>query len=270
MAAAPFKDNVVIITGASSGIGAELARQLAGQGARLALAARSVERLEAIAAECRAAGGAAIAVPTDVADEAQCRALIEQTAAAYGRIDTLVNNAGMNMLARFDEWQDLAIFEQILRVNFLGSVNCTRHALPYLTAARGRLVIINSAAGKAGLPLRTAYAASKHALTGFFDSLRIELEETGVSVTSIYPSYVASGFHERNLNAEGVPFGAAHRIDYSRAMTTARCAEITLRAMARRRREVVMTPRARIGQWLKLIAPGMVDRIARRAVQSGR
>lgn len=171
--AAPFRDNVVVITGASDGIGREMALQLAGQGAWLALAARDAQKLEAVAAECRARGGRALAVPTDVGDQAQCRALVDRTLAEFGRVDTLVNNAGVSMWARFDQVTELAPFETMMRVNYLGSVYCTHAALPHLKRTRGRIVGVSSLTGRAGVPTRSGYAASKHAMAGFFDSLRI-------------------------------------------------------------------------------------------------
>lgn len=267
---APFQDNVTIITGASLGLGEELACQMAAQGAKLALAARSADRLEAVAKKCRALGGEAIAVPTDVSDEAACRALIAKTVEHYGRIDTLVNNAGISMWATFDALESLATIERIVQVNLLGSVYCTAAALPYLKESQGRLVAVSSLAGKAGVPTRTGYAASKHGLVGLFDSLRIELMGSGVTVTLMFPGFVATGLHERIAGPDGQPLGKDHPVDYSTAMTTEECARIMLRAMARRQRQVIMTPRGKIGQWLKLIAPGLVDRIARRAIESGR
>ncbi len=270
MTSRAFEDNVVIITGASLGLGAELARQLADQGAWLALAARSADRLEAVADECRARGGRAIVAPTDVTDQAQCRALIERTVAEYGRIDTLINNAGMGMWARFEELQHLDVMQQLMWVNYLGSVYCTSYALPYLRQTRGRLAAISSLAGKTGVPAHSGYVASKHALTGFFDTLRIELQGSGVSVTVIFPGFVATGIHERNIGPDGRLLGQSHTVDYRRAMPTETCARIVIRATARRRRQVVMTLRGKVGQWLRLIAPGLVDAMARRAVERGR
>ena len=161
-------ENVIIITGASSGIGRELALQLADQGAWLALAARNTERLEEVAAHCRQRAGRALVVATDVAEQAQCEALAARTVAEYGHVDTLINNAGISMQALFDEIQDLAPFEQIIRVNLFGSMYCTYHALPHLKKSAGRIVGVSSIAGKAGVPTRSVYAASKHAMAGFF------------------------------------------------------------------------------------------------------
>jgi short-subunit dehydrogenase len=270
MAQPVFHENAVIITGASSGIGRELARQLADQGAWLALAARNTAALEEAAAECERRGGRALAVPTDVSDEAQCKALVERTVEAYGRVDTLVNNAGTSVLALFEELEDLAPLERIIRINYLGSAYCTYHALPHLKAARGRIVAVSSLAGKAGVPTRCGYAASKHALVGFFDTLRVELAGYGISVTVVYPGFVSTGMHERTPGPDGRLLGADHLIDYSRAMTTETCVRIIVRAMERRKREEIMTLRGKVGQWIKLIAPGMVDNIARRAVARGR
>ncbi len=265
-----FKDNVAIITGASSGIGRDMALQMAAQGAKLVLAARRADLLEQVAAECRAAGGEALAVPTDVSEQAQCEALIRRSAEHYGRIDTLINDAGTSMWSRVDALQDLSVIERVMRVNYLGSVWCTYYALPALEASRGRIGVVNSLAGKTGVPERSGYSASKHALTGFFDTLRIELVGSGVSVTMVFPAFVASGYHARIPGPDGQPLGDEQPVDYGHAMPTATCARITLRALARRRREVIMTPRGKLGMWIKVIAPGLVDTMARRAVSSGR
>ena len=264
-----FRENVVVITGASDGIGREMALQMADQGAWLALAARDAARLEAAAAECRARGGRAIAVPTDVADQAQCRALIDRTVAEYGRIDTLVNNAGITMWARFDEVEDLEPFEKMMRVNFFGCLYCTHAALPHLKKTRGRIVGVSSLTGRTGVPTRSGYAATKHAMAGFFDSLRIELADQGVTVTMVYPGFVSTGIRGRAYGPDGQPLRASpvHEAD---VMTPEECARQIVAAAAARRREVVMTMRAKVGQWIKLIAPAMVDRIARRAIEQGR
>jgi NADP-dependent 3-hydroxy acid dehydrogenase YdfG len=264
-----FNANVVIITGASSGIGREVAYQLAGQGAWLALAARDADRLEQTAVECRRRGGRAIAVKTDVAIESECRNLIERTAAEYGRLDTLINNAGISMWTPLDQLQDLSILDNIMRVNYLGAAYLTYHALPHLKQARGRLAAVSSLAGKYGVPTRSGYAASKHALAGFFDSLRIELLGTGVSVTLIYPGFVTSEIRERAFGADGQPLQKSP-VREAEVMTAEECARIMINAIARRRREEVMTLRGKLGQWLKLIAPGAVDRVARKAIEQGR
>ena len=271
MAQAPFRENVVVLTGASAGIGREMALQLAHQGAWLVLAARDAARLEEVAAECRALGARALAVPTDVADEGQCAALVRRAVEEHGRLDTLVNNAGIGMWARFDEVRDLSVFERVMRVNYLGCVYLTHHALPHLKASRGRIVGISSLTGKTGVPTRSGYAASKHAMTGFFDSLRIELEGSGVTVTMIYPGFVATEIRERAFGADGKPLGHGNSpVREKEVMSAAECARLTLDAAASRRREVVMTARAKVGMWLKLLSPALVDRIARNAIERGK
>lgn len=265
----PFRDNVVVITGASDGIGREVALQLADQGAWLALAARDAEKLEAAAADCRARGGRAVAIPTDVGDAAQCRRLIDRTVRELGRIDTLVNNAGVSMWARLDEVTDLAPFETMMRVNYMGSVWCTHAALPHLKRSRGRIVGVSSLTGLTGVPTRSGYAASKHAMRGFFDSLRVELADEGVTVTMVYPGFVSTGIRTRAYGPDGKPL-VANPVRESEVMSPGECARQTVAAAAARRREVVMTGRARVGQWIKLFAPGVVDRIARKAIEQGR
>jgi short-subunit dehydrogenase len=264
----PFHENVCIVTGASSGIGREIALLLAGQGAWLALAARNERRLESTAEACRKLGGRAIVLPTDVTDEEQCKHLIEKTAQEYDRIDTLINNAGISMVARFDEVENLAPMKKIMDVNYYGSVYCTHYALPFLLQTKGRIVGVSSLTGKTGVPTRSFYAASKHAMAGFFDSLRIELAEQGVSVTMVYPGFVTSEVRERALGPDGKPRGESY-IDESNTMSAEKCAELILRTAGRRKRELVMTTKAKIGLWVKLIAPGLLDRITKRTVERG-
>jgi short-subunit dehydrogenase len=264
-----MKGNAVIITGASKGIGAELARQMAARGAMLALVARDREALERVASECVARGAKVEVIPTDVAVEEDCRRMVERTVAAFGRIDTLVNNAGATMWARFDEIGDMSILARIMQVNYMGAVYCTHYALPHLKASRGRLVGISSLAGRTGVPTRSGYAASKHAMTGFFDTLRIELAGSGVSVTMIYPGFVSTGIRENATGPDGKPIQVSP-VKEGEVMGVEECAAITLKAIERRQREVVMTARGRIGLFLKLVAPGLIDRIARRAIETGR
>jgi NAD(P)-dependent dehydrogenase (short-subunit alcohol dehydrogenase family) len=262
MNAGAFRDQVAIVTGASSGIGLALVVRLASQGAKVVLAARRADRLEEVAAACRQAGGEALAVPTDVSDEDQCKALVERTIERFGRLDLLVNNAGLAAIALLEEFPDLSLFKHTMAVNFYGAVHCTYHALPHLIRSRGRIVAISSMGGKAPLPYNTPYIASKFAMHGFFDTLRIELAQHGVSVTLICPSWVVTGFHEAMLGKDGVPKGARGRTIYSnRTMTAERCAAITLRAAEIRRREVLIGP-GLLAAWLRLLAPGLVDWIA--------
>jgi short-subunit dehydrogenase len=268
MSGATFKDNVVIITGASRGVGRAIAWQLADQGAWLALAARNREQLQVVAQECIQRGARAIAVPTDVGEQAQCQNLIEQTGREFGKIDVLINNAAFGMWVKFEDIQAPAFFEELVRVNYLGCVYCTFYALPYLKQTRGRLVAVSSLAGKTGVPFRSGYSASKHALGGFFDSLRVELMDSGVTVTLAFPDFVATGIRAHNLGKDGKPLGVspAHEEKF---MSAEECACWIVRGTARREREVVMTSR---GKWIalgRLIAPALVDHLARRAMEQG-
>jgi len=266
---AAFKGNVVLVTGASTGIGREMAIGLAKAGAKLVLAARGEDALSEVAAECRGFGGLVLPVPTDVGDEAACRRLVGEGVAEFGRLDTLITNAGITMWARFDEMQDLTPFREIIRVNYFGSVYCTRYALPHLVRSRGRIVAVSSLTGKTGVPSRSGYAASKHAVTGFFESLRIELHGSGVTVTIVFPGYVATDVRRKAAGPDGQPIGDSP-VEEHRAMSAERCATLILEAAAARKRQVIMSARGKVGMWLKLVAPGVVDWLAERAIRRGR
>ncbi len=219
---AAFAGKVVVVTGASDGIGAALARQIAPSGARLVLAARRTDALERVVSACRAAGAEAIGVATDVGVEADCARLIATAVERFGAIDVLVNNAGVSGHARFADVTDLGWYEDMMRVNCFGAVWCTHRALPHLVAARGLVVAVSSLAGKIGVPGRTAYSASKFALAGFFEALRTELPD-GVDVTIVYPGVVATETRRRGYGADGRPAGLSG-LDERGAMPVDVCA----------------------------------------------
>ncbi len=259
---------VVVVTGASSGIGRALCLELAAERPRLVLAARDEQALAEVAGACREQGAEVLVVPTDVTDPAACRALVERTVAAWNALDVLVHNAGITMWSLFEEVTDFEIFAQLMRVNYLGPVHLTRHALPHLRRARGRLVAVASVAGLTGVPTRTGYAATKHAVFGFFDSLRIELQGSGVSVTLIAPDFVVSDIHRRALGPDGRALGTSP-LREADLMTAEECARLMVPAIARRRRLLITSRRGRLGRWARLVWPGLIDRIAARAIARG-
>lgn len=262
-----FHDRVIVITGASAGIGRALAVALAREGALLVVAARRKEALDEVAAEIEALGSRALAVAADVAVPEDCARLIQETIARFGRIDALVNNAGVSMWARFEELEDLSILDRLMRVNYLGAAHCTYHALPYLRQRQGLLVAVSSLTGKTGVPTRSGYAASKHAMQGFFDSLRVELMGSGVDVLVISPGFVETDIRANAFGTDGAARGESPRDESENTMSLTECTALIVEAMRHRRRELVMTRTARVGQWVKLIAPGLIDRVAARMLR---
>ncbi len=260
-----FADKVIVITGASDGIGAELARQLSADKPKVVLAARRRDALEAVARQCEAAGAETLCVVTDVSVEADCRALIAETVERYERIDALVNNAGVSMHANFDEITDTDVYENLMRINLMGSIWPTHAALPHLKASKGLVVAVASLAGLVGVPGRTTYCATKFAQTGFFEALRVELQPEGVDVTIVYPGVVATEIRRNGWNAKGETAGSSGLSETS-AMSVEECAGLIVSAMRARRREEVMSTKGKLGRWLKLIAPAKVDAMARAAL----
>ena len=261
-----FTGKTVLITGASAGIGRALALALAPERPQLALNARNEVRLAEVARECTARGAEALALPADVSRQEDCAAMVARAVTHFGRLDALVNNAGVTMWSRFDTLSDLGVFAQLLATNYLGAVYATAAALPALKATRGLIVAVASVAGLTGVPERTGYAASKHAMVGFFESLRIELAGSGVDVTIVAPDFVVSEIHRRAVGPDGSPLGITP-LRESRIMGAAECARLILGAMRRRDRLLITSARGRLGRWARLIAPAAVDRVAARAIR---
>lgn len=262
-----FDDKVIIITGASEGIGLALTLALAEYRPKLVLAARNVQRLAELKQRLMLPDEDVLVMPTDVTDQSQCKTLIDETVRQFGRIDYLVNNAGMTMWARFDELEDLSIFEKIYQVNVMGAVYCTYYALPQLKQSKGTVVAISSLAGLNGVPSRSGYCASKHAMMGFFDSIRIELKDSGVSVVNVAPDFVVSQIHKRALDKDGSPL-ARSPMQESKIMSAEKCAQIIIDAMKNKRRLTITSWRGRIARWLKLLVPGMIDNMAANAIKN--
>ena len=255
-----FKDKVIIITGASSGIGLASAKLFASLGARLSLAARSIDRLESLAREISPdPESRVLCVKTDVSVEEDCRNLIEKTVAKFGGIDILVNNAGISMRAMFRDL-DLSVIKSLMDVNFWGTVYCTKYALPYLLEAKGSVVGVISIAGYAGLPGRTGYSSSKYAIRGFLDTLRIEHLYDGLHVMIFAPGFTASNVRNAALTADGSRQGKTPR-DEGKMMTAERCAEYLAKGLRKRKSEMILTPVGKATVLLHNIFPRLTDRL---------
>ncbi len=257
-----------LITGASSGIGEALALAYGARGANLVLAARDEAALERVAKGCESLGGKALVVKTDVGDPSQCDALVQKAIERFSSLDVVVNNAGISMWSRFDQITDISIFERLMRVNYLGTAYVTHYALPHLKKSRGLLVGISSLTGKTGVPTRSAYGATKHAMQGLLDAIRIEVKDEGVGVLVVSPGFVKTDIRAKALGPDGKATSASPREeDDAATMSLEECTSIIVRAIDHRKREVVMTAKAKVGLFAKLIAPNLVDRIAARAVK---
>ncbi len=256
----------VVVTGASEGIGRALAELYASQGARLVLAARRLEALNEACAACNVHGARALPVAADVSRPESCKTLIDTAVATLGGIDVLINNAGISMQDRFEEIASFEVFERMLAVNYLGAVYCSFYGLPHLRRSRGSLVAVSSLQGKLGFPGSTAYAGSKHALQGFMDSLRLELAGSGVHVLVVSPGPVATAIHSRYVGADGRLKVGAHG-GATAGMPAERCASQIVRAIERRKRELVMTAGGKLAVMLRPFFPGFVDRQLAKAVR---
>jgi len=252
-----FKDKVVIVTGASSGIGEAIAREFSLNGSKVVLAARSEKKLSDIVKEIKADNCDAIFVKTDVSNEDDCKNLIEKTVEKYGTIDILINNAGVSMRASFLD-VDLKVLHRLMDVNFWGTVYCTKYALPYLIDRKGSLVGVSSVAGFHGLPGRTGYSASKFAMHGFLETIRIENLKKGLHVMIIAPGFTSTEIRKHALTANGQEQGESPK-DEIKLMTPEYVAGWVLKGIRKKKRNKLLTWDGRITALFQRIVPELVD-----------
>ena len=251
-----FTDKVIIVTGASSGIGLATVKLFASLNAKVVMAARSFDKLEAIRAEMPDPTKV-LCVKTDVSVEEDCKNLIEKTVEVFGQIDILVNNAGISMRAMFNDL-DLDVVRRLMDTNFWGTVYCTKYALPYLLESKGSVVGVISTAGYLGLPGRTGYSASKFAIRGFLNTLRVEHRYDGLHVMVFAPGFTASNIRNVALLADGSPQGMTPRNE-EKMMTAERVAQRLAYGLKRRKNEMLLTPVGKITKFFTFALPKFVE-----------
>jgi short-subunit dehydrogenase len=255
-----LNNKIIIITGASSGIGKSLAVECAKRGAHLVLAARQYVTLCQIAEDLEKQYNIkALAVQCDVAVEQDCEHLIKQAITTFGKIDVLINNAGISMRALFQD-ADLKVLKTVMDVNFWGTVYCTKYALPEIMKTKGSVVGVSSIAGYKGLPGRTGYSASKFAMNGFLDSIRVENLKTGVHVLTACPGFTASNIRNTALAKDGTQQGESS-MEEEKMMTSDEVARIISDGIENRSRTLIMTARGKLTVTLSKFLPAFLDKM---------
>lgn len=232
------------------------------------MAARNQDALNEVAEMCKRSGSPLpLTVRTDVTDAEQCRAMVEQAVKQHGSLDYLILNAGISMWSRFEDVTDASIFHKIMDVNYLGVVHCIHSALPHLKKNRGSIVAISSIQGKMGMPFHSGYAASKHALHGFLDSLRMELND--VHILTVMPHWISgTSLRENAFGTDGQKIGLSKRQHTKESISLDVCSQAIIKAMIRRKRDVAIPPKLNFVPWLKLIAPGFLRKLVLRKLKS--
>jgi len=259
MVSHPFKDKVVAITGAASGIGLALARKFAGEGATVALIDMDPDALARCEKEFRDSGWRALVLTCNVTDQAKCAAAMAAVIQEFGGIDVLVNNAGITQRSRFADTQ-LSVFHKVMAVNFFGSLYCTKAALDSLIERRGMIIVNESVAGLTPLLGRTGYSASKHALHGLFTSLRCELREKGVHVLIVCPGFIRTNLQTRALGADG-RVTARPQSKIGKEATPENAAAHIYRAAVRKKPLLILTFVGKLGYWVSRFAPVFYEKM---------
>jgi short-subunit dehydrogenase len=254
-----MKDKVIIITGATSGIGKALAYECAARHARLVLAARNKQKLLEIAEDLAKSGTWVLPVVTDVTREEDCKALIRQTIEKFGRIDVLINNAGISMRALFEE-VDLGVLKSLMGTNFWGTVYCSKYALPYLLQSKGSLVGVSSVAGYKGLPGRTGYSSSKFAMQGLLEVIRIENLKKGLHVLIACPGFTSSNIRNVALSKDGSQQGETP-LDEDKLMPAETVAKKIAGAIIKRKKFLTLTTMGKMTVLLNKFFPSFMDKM---------
>jgi len=253
------QNKVAIVTGPSSGIGRAIAIELANKKTKVVLASRNVNKLHKLRDEIIGNGGLAVSFPTDVTNEKQCRSLIESTIKTFGKIDILVNNAGISMRANFKD-VELSVLKKVMETNFWGTVYCTKYALPYILKQKGSIVGISSICGVTPLPGRTGYSASKHAMDGFLESLRIENIENDLHVLLVHPGFTTSNIRNVALNGCGVP-QLETPFNEDKLMPAEKVAKEVVIGIAKKKKDITLTTEGRLITWIYKRMPNMAGHL---------
>ena len=254
-----MKERVVLITGGTSGIGPSTALELGRAGARVVVTGRNEARLHDTAQELARLGITHLTVRADVGVEDDARRAVEAAVRQFGRLDVLINNAGISMRALFRD-ADLEVIRRLMQTNFFGTVYTTKFALPYITSSKGSIVGISSIAGYRGLPARTGYSASKFAMHGFLEALRTELLPQGVHVLLACPGFTSSNIRNVALAADGTSQGESPR-DEQQMMSSEEVARHLLQAVQQRRRDLVLTRQGKLTVFLNKWLPTLTDKL---------
>ncbi len=254
-----MRNKVVIITGATSGIGKALAYEFARKGSKIVMGARNYNLLSEISEDIKSKGGDTLFVQTDVSIESDCRNLVLTAIENYGRIDILINNAGISMRALFEN-TEIEVLNRLMNVNFWGTVYTTKYALPYILKEHGSVVGVSSIAGMKGLPARTGYSASKFAMSGFLEALRIENMKKGLHVLVAFPGFTSSNIRNNSLCGTGTQQGESPR-DENKMMTAEDVAIHIYKAVVKRKNKIVLTNQGKLVSVLNKIFPNTLNKM---------
>ena len=254
-----MKDKVVIITGGSSGIGKALAAEFGAHGSKILITGRNQVDLDNTVVELTAKGVLIFGLRADVSQIEDNRKMADEAIRRYGTIDVLINNAGISMRALFEE-ANVDVIEKVMNINFFGVVYATKYCLPEIIRNKGSIIGISSIAGFRGLPGRTGYSASKFALNGFLEALRLELNPTGTHVLTACPGFTSTNIRKRALTKDGSVQGESPREEGS-MMTAEECARYIYAATIKRRRTLVLTTQGKLAVFMNKWLPGLADRV---------
>lgn len=254
-----MKDKVVIITGGSSGIGKAMAEVFGVNGSKIFITGRNLEDLHQAVAELKSKGIEAHGFQADVSVEEDNRKMAEEAIKKFGKIDILINNAGISMRSLFSE-VDLAVVKKVMDINFYGVLYATKYCLPEILKNKGSVIGISSIAGYRGLPGRTGYSASKFALNGFLEVLRTEMLKKGVHVLTACPGFTASNIRKRSLTKDGSAQGESPR-DEAAMMSADECARHIYKATVKRKNILILTAQGKFTVFLNKFLPGLTDKL---------